>query len=624
MPDPRPLRLWLGTHDYPPSSETSNPRTRRAQLRRALQDTSELAQETGGMADTERRPRTSLLSPINRRRQRSPSPDSGADGSSREATTAREGRGQRNKRRRLNVDAAPAPAPPPIKYGHFGQVEPGRLKLEIISCDGGEHVDPRHPGLYLGVKNILQHDKSVYCSVRRGCNIILKHADDTPFCLEKLHIVGPEHGFTAPVRGGLVYIAMTLQDLQKYIDPSPPAHGAGIDTLSPSRHRQNEYVPDGHLRESPERLTLSDALRDEQVNYGLSDRVAHTPLGQHLIRQREEAERTAADSYRPTEEEANYYGADFGFSSTDPEAHCEIPGLPSSDDLPGSVADSEGERVPVTVVSDEDVGPEEISSQEVLDFRLQRLRLQGRRVYTRSPGLYGDSEEDGPLTSRVARRFNGLRFDANREEELQLARVRERQARRDAAERAADNERRFAESVARFQASRRAEVAGGGRWSEILGGREGSLGPVRGPRTVSPEPRVPAFDNDARAARPGLSSGSEDAALHSEDTIHANINTNTTHTTDADDGVTRARFRIKEGKHKVTLKFSPAVSGRFVMLSLWGDGADDAAGLFGVGGRDGVLLGERGGGLEGGNVDVQSVVLKGYGGGRFFPSRVGV
>ena len=105
-------------------------------------------------------------------------------------------RRRRHKRRRL--DNSPPPLPrQPIKYGYYGQVEPGRLKMELVSCDGGEHKDPRSPE-DLGPENVLRHDKSVYCSERQCINIILRHADDTPFCLEKLHIVGPEHGFTAP------------------------------------------------------------------------------------------------------------------------------------------------------------------------------------------------------------------------------------------------------------------------------------------------------------------------------------------------------------------------------------------------------------------------------------------
>jgi hypothetical protein len=107
---------------------------------------------------------------------------------------------RRAKRRRLDSDSSSLPVKQPIKYGHFGQVEPGRLKLEIISCDGGEHRDPRHPNTYLGSQNLLRHDKSVYCSDSPSSSIVLRHGDDTPFCLEKLHIVGPEHGFSAPYR----------------------------------------------------------------------------------------------------------------------------------------------------------------------------------------------------------------------------------------------------------------------------------------------------------------------------------------------------------------------------------------------------------------------------------------
>lgn len=134
-------------------------------------------------------PRRSLLGALQRRRQRSPATDS-RDGSD-------DPRRRRPKRRKLDSDRSSS-ARPPIKYGHFGQVEPGKLKLEIISCDGGEHRDPRHPNTYLGSQNLLRHDKSVYCSERSSSSVVLRHADDSPFCLEKLYIVGPEHGFTAP------------------------------------------------------------------------------------------------------------------------------------------------------------------------------------------------------------------------------------------------------------------------------------------------------------------------------------------------------------------------------------------------------------------------------------------
>lgn len=68
-----------------------------------------------------------------------------------------------------------------------------------------------------------------------------------------------------------------------------------------------------------------------------------------------------------------------------------------------------------------------------------------------------------------------------------------------------------------------------------------------------------------------------------------------------DDRVTCAHFGIQEGKHKVAIKFEPAVSGRYVLVKLWAHGAY-----------------VRGAG----NVDVQSVIAKGFGGPRYFPRRV--
>ncbi|EME81662.1 uncharacterized protein MYCFIDRAFT_89993 [Pseudocercospora fijiensis CIRAD86] len=60
-----------------------------------------------------------------------------------------------------------------------------------------------------------------------------------------------------------------------------------------------------------------------------------------------------------------------------------------------------------------------------------------------------------------------------------------------------------------------------------------------------------------------------------------------------DPNVTRAKFHIQRGKYKVAIKFDPPVSGRFILLKLWAN-------------RD--------------NVDVQSVIAKGFGGSRFFPA----
>jgi len=82
-----------------------------------------------------------------------------------------------------------------FRYGRYGQIEPGRLKLKLHKCDGGVH-DEGGTNDY-GPQNILKHDQSVYSSKEPFCNIILRHHDDSAFCLEKLHLIGPRRGFTA-------------------------------------------------------------------------------------------------------------------------------------------------------------------------------------------------------------------------------------------------------------------------------------------------------------------------------------------------------------------------------------------------------------------------------------------
>jgi hypothetical protein len=102
------------------------------------------------------------------------------------------------KRRKLEHTASLKSEYDGFKYGYKGQVVPGRLKMEIISCDGGEYSDKDHPiGLH-NVRNVLKNDSSVYCSESSRCNLLLKHIGDAPFSLEKIVIRAPDRGFTAP------------------------------------------------------------------------------------------------------------------------------------------------------------------------------------------------------------------------------------------------------------------------------------------------------------------------------------------------------------------------------------------------------------------------------------------
>lgn len=168
-------------------------------MRRALRDTNDLARDVqreprlgySPAVDTHRNTSMSLLRRTRRRIGAPSQQENTQDG-----TPDEPGR-RAAKRRRLNDDSPP-PAPKPIKYGYYGQVESGRLQMEIVSNDGGEHQDPRSPSMFLGADNMLKSDKSVFCSERTSASVVMRHADETCFSLERLHIVAPEHGFTAP------------------------------------------------------------------------------------------------------------------------------------------------------------------------------------------------------------------------------------------------------------------------------------------------------------------------------------------------------------------------------------------------------------------------------------------
>jgi len=187
----------FGLDDPPATSDANSPYPdRRVRLGQALRNTNDLAGDvtrdgsTGFSPATDSQRNTNMGS-LRRTRRRVRA--SSQHEHSNEGTT-----GERSaKRRRLNAQSPP-PAKKAHKYGHYGQVEPGRLRMEIVSNDGGEHKDPMKPSIFLGADNVLKTDKSVFCSERESAGILLRHADETPFCLEKLHIAGPAHGFSAP------------------------------------------------------------------------------------------------------------------------------------------------------------------------------------------------------------------------------------------------------------------------------------------------------------------------------------------------------------------------------------------------------------------------------------------
>ncbi|SPQ22870.1 ea4a37c6-b890-4da2-9405-0e85aafaed95 [Thermothielavioides terrestris] len=116
---------------------------------------------------------------------------------------------RRVKRRKLDSDRL-GPSFRGFHYGRYGQIEPGQLTMEIVSCDGGLYSDEHS----YAPENILKSDASVYCTKGNRCNIVLKHQGGTVFTLEELIIKAPAGSrFSCPVREGMVFVAMESDEL---------------------------------------------------------------------------------------------------------------------------------------------------------------------------------------------------------------------------------------------------------------------------------------------------------------------------------------------------------------------------------------------------------------------------
>ncbi|KAJ9306698.1 hypothetical protein DTO217A2_3866 [Paecilomyces variotii] len=98
-----------------------------------------------------------------------------------------------------------------FSYGQYGQVVPGPLQMEIVSCDGGTYAEP--DGETSWPENVLLNDSSVYCTKSDRCNLILRHRGETPFCLRKIVIKAPKSGFDAPIQEGMIFVSMSSDDL---------------------------------------------------------------------------------------------------------------------------------------------------------------------------------------------------------------------------------------------------------------------------------------------------------------------------------------------------------------------------------------------------------------------------
>lgn len=92
-----------------------------------------------------------------------------------------------HKRRKIDETQQSIPRPPPLRYGRYGQVEQGKLWMDMIRCDGGMFSNESS----YAATNILRDDSSVYCTKGNRCNIVLQHHGATAFTLEELVIRGP-------------------------------------------------------------------------------------------------------------------------------------------------------------------------------------------------------------------------------------------------------------------------------------------------------------------------------------------------------------------------------------------------------------------------------------------------
>jgi len=358
MAERRPLSFYTsGDYDYPPATTTTPPEyvtTHLNSLRRSLQ-----RERESERAHNEAERHALWANPPNLRRRRTrpseslqPTYEERPYVRSQESVEIDEGRQRSMKRRKL--DHYPAPIQlKSYKYGHYGQVEPGQLKLRVHSCDGGTHDE--RGSVYFGPENILRHDQSVYCSENSFCNIILEHHDRSAFCLEKLYIVTPDNGFTAAVKDGLVYVAMSHSELRPMMNSANdlPEPAAPMVESDPS-----------------ERLTLLESLGDPEVASAVNQRNGReiaafldytnsSGAQGRLIRPSEIFEQQSRDSGWPTLEPLS-------LSSTRPQS-------PTCDDQTHTTVRQPGMRV--TVRSDEDIEwPEEPTSSDVLDDRQRRQR----------------------------------------------------------------------------------------------------------------------------------------------------------------------------------------------------------------------------------------------------------
>ncbi|RAR06668.1 hypothetical protein DDE82_003204 [Stemphylium lycopersici] len=406
---------------------------------------------------------------------------------------------RRHKRRKLEHDARAPSEYMCFKYGHKGQVVQGRLRMEIVSCDGGEHRRDNPPGLYR-VQNVLRNDKSVYCSETSQCNLLLKHIGEAPFALDKVVIRAPDRGFTAPVQEGLVFVSMSADDLLS----GTSAYNLRYDTRSPlmsptptSPNEDNEQMSLTEVLEDPSvwhysRQGIQEGVEERFENPRLRNARLHPESANLMSSMRSDSDRRRI--LRQMVEHEDETEADNCDQAVE-GSYSVAAGVSAPTPPPFTVTTAASE-------DDESDSNEELPSPAIMADRMRR----------ESRWRPDSDDEDDEITPRLGplRRAPALDYSTY------------------------------------------------GEWPER---RERYLEPIRASRVAAPSRIEPS--NRTPDTEPLIPP--------------------------------HARFFIAKNKNKITIKFHPAISGRYVLLKFWSPKHD-------------------------GNIDIESVQFYGYSGPRYFPA----
>lgn len=327
----------------------------------------------------------------------------------------------RSKRRKLD-DGTYEDEPRTFSYGHDGQVVPGHLRMEIVSCDGGEYSDPHVP-FNSYPQNVLQDDTSVYCTKTNSCNLLLKHVGGMPFTLTKIVVKAPRTGFDAPIQEGLIFVSM--EDDEKFLDKTSQfeVHWSP-KSYRHQRHRQEGYRPSHeYLNATRSPLRSIDRSRYLHTSASLEDGgEMETPLvpGFNVSVTDPSDEEDAADgppSPRP------WHDDDYSLRSYVDRYRPVYLGIERNDGLWSTSSDSEG--------VDPDLPSEERGPGERERFQRQQLDLENTLAHRNrmldllraqqvrgSDEIFshrnrqGDHEDDGPSNRRSTPSRIGYRLFA--------------------------------------------------------------------------------------------------------------------------------------------------------------------------------------------------------------------